>query len=144
MSDRNAGLGRFYARDFDAEMGRWLVRDPIGFDGGDTNLYSYVGNDPINRIDPSGTTLSDVNIVNVVAGAAMVGGGETLIAGGTASGATVVGAPLATLGVIGGTTGLITGGALLLGEWYNLLKEPQELSSIDSPAELHPICSMRP
>ena len=31
-----------------------MERDPIGFDGGDTNLYSYVNNDPINLIDSSG------------------------------------------------------------------------------------------
>jgi hypothetical protein len=30
------------------------VRDPILFGGGDANLYAYVGNDPVNQIDPSG------------------------------------------------------------------------------------------
>lgn len=28
--------------------------DPIGLDGGDTNMYRYVGNNPITRIDPFG------------------------------------------------------------------------------------------
>jgi len=31
-----------------------LTKDPIGFAGGDTNLYGYVLNDPVNMIDPSG------------------------------------------------------------------------------------------
>jgi hypothetical protein len=35
-------------------LGRFVNEDPLGFLGGDTNLYSYVGNDPIGRINPSG------------------------------------------------------------------------------------------
>ena len=32
----------------------WTAKDPIRFDGGDTNIYAYVGNDPVNRTDPEG------------------------------------------------------------------------------------------
>lgn len=32
----------------------WTAKDPIRFDGGDTNIYAYVGNDPVNRADPTG------------------------------------------------------------------------------------------
>ena len=35
-------------------MGRWLTRDPIGFAGGDENLYGYVFNNPISLFDPFG------------------------------------------------------------------------------------------
>jgi len=45
---------RFGARDYDPETGRWTSKDPILFDGGDTNLYGYVANDPINGFDPTG------------------------------------------------------------------------------------------
>lgn len=48
------GLVRFGARAYDAVTGRWISKDPIRFAGGDTNLYAYVGNDPVNRIDPTG------------------------------------------------------------------------------------------
>ena len=33
---------------------RFTAKDPIGFDGGDTNLYSYVFNNSVNWIDPLG------------------------------------------------------------------------------------------
>jgi RHS repeat-associated protein len=54
LYDRDTGLVRFGARDYDPETGRWTVKDPILFDGGDTSLYAYVENDPINWIDPTG------------------------------------------------------------------------------------------
>ncbi len=52
--DPDTKLTRFGARDYDAEIGRWSAKDPIRFNGGDTNLYSYSIQDPINFIDPSG------------------------------------------------------------------------------------------
>jgi RHS repeat-associated protein len=39
---------------YDPNTGQWLSKDPIGYDGGDVNLYKYVGNDPVNKIDPLG------------------------------------------------------------------------------------------
>jgi RHS repeat-associated protein len=52
--DTQTGLTRFGARDYDAETGRWTIKDPILFEGGSENLYTYVGNDPLNVVDPSG------------------------------------------------------------------------------------------
>ncbi len=54
LYDQHTQLTRFGARDYDARTGRWTAKDPIGFNGGDTNLYGYVLNDPIGFIDPSG------------------------------------------------------------------------------------------
>ena len=54
LYDPDTGLTRFGARDYDAQIGRWTTKDPIRFGGGDTNLYGYVLNDPINFIDPLG------------------------------------------------------------------------------------------
>lgn len=54
LYDQHTKLTRFGARDYDAEVGRWTSKDPIFFAGGDTNLYGYTANDPINWIDPYG------------------------------------------------------------------------------------------
>ncbi len=57
--DLHTGLTRFGVRDYDAEIGRWTAKDPIGFDGGDANVFAYVLNDPVNRIDPMGLLSPD-------------------------------------------------------------------------------------
>jgi hypothetical protein len=42
------------ARIFYVNLGRRAETDPIGFEGGDYNLYRYVGNNFVNSTDPSG------------------------------------------------------------------------------------------
>ena len=54
LRDPDTGLVRFGYRDYDPDTGRWTAKDPIFFAGGDTNLYGYVLNDPVNLIDPLG------------------------------------------------------------------------------------------
>ena len=61
LYDQQTKLTRFGARDYDAESARWTSKDPIRFDGGDTNLYGYVIADPVNRNDLSG--LSSDNLL---------------------------------------------------------------------------------
>lgn len=60
------------ARYYDAETGRFISEDPIGFDGG-LNLYAYVGGNPIGVVDPNG------EIPTVVAGA-LIGGTANAVA----------------------------------------------------------------
>ncbi len=54
LYDPDTGLVRFGARDYDPEIGRWLAKDPIRFEGKQNNFYAYVENDPINYADPNG------------------------------------------------------------------------------------------
>jgi uncharacterized protein RhaS with RHS repeats len=42
------------ARYYSPTYQRFIAQDPIGFSGGDTNLYGYVGNDAVNLLDPEG------------------------------------------------------------------------------------------
>jgi len=58
LYDPDTRLVHFGIRDYDAETGRWTAKDPIEFDGGTTNLYSYAFNDPVNLIDPFGLEVS--------------------------------------------------------------------------------------
>jgi RHS repeat-associated protein len=48
-----AQLYHYKARVYDPNLGRFLQTDPVGSKD-DLNLYAYVGNDPLDRTDPSG------------------------------------------------------------------------------------------
>lgn len=71
LYDQHTGLVRFGARDYDARIGRWTVKDPIRFAGGDANLFGYAWNNPLNIVDPSGE-------IGLIGGAAVVASGAAL------------------------------------------------------------------
>lgn len=84
IHDLHTGLVRFGARDYDPSTGRWTAKDPILFRGGDTNLYGYAINDPVNFIDPDGRI-----VLNLISGSvgAVLGGfrahqqGDSIVSG---------------------------------------------------------------
>jgi len=60
LYDPDTGLTRFGYRDYDAYTGKWTAKDPIGFAGGDTNIYGYVLGDPVNFVDTIGFKAGDL------------------------------------------------------------------------------------
>jgi RHS repeat-associated protein len=52
--DSETGLYFYRARYYDPQVGRFISKDPIGFNGGDVVLYGYVQNNPVNWGDPWG------------------------------------------------------------------------------------------
>ncbi|MGH7391692.1 MAG: RHS repeat-associated core domain-containing protein [Candidatus Rokuibacteriota bacterium] len=52
----NDGTGLYYyrARYYHPQLQRFISEDPIGFRGGDVNLYAYVRNSPVRSVDPLG------------------------------------------------------------------------------------------
>jgi RHS repeat-associated protein len=52
--DDSTGIYYYRARYYSSDLKRFTAEDPAGFGGGDSNLYSYVGGNPISGRDPSG------------------------------------------------------------------------------------------
>lgn len=55
--DEETGVYYYRARYYNAEIGRFIGEDPIGFSGGDANLYRYVENSPLSATDPTGNRI---------------------------------------------------------------------------------------
>ncbi|MBK7705468.1 MAG: RHS domain-containing protein [Acidobacteria bacterium] len=62
--DDFTGLHYYRARWYDSNVGRFISEDPIGFAGGDVNLFGYVWNQPLKYRDPVGTTGEEVAIAS--------------------------------------------------------------------------------
>jgi RHS repeat-associated protein len=112
--DSVTGLYYDHARYYDAAIGRFTSQNPMGFAAGDTNLYRYVGNDPVNLTDPSGEI---VPLPLIILGLGALGGGT--IGGGYVGYRWWIGQPLnwlqATGVVVTSTAGGAVGGGV--GAW---------------------------
>ncbi len=70
--DMESGLHYNLFRYYNPEIGRYLRTDPIGSDGG-INLFIYVLNNPINRIDPLGLRSYTIESRSVSVSALIIG-----------------------------------------------------------------------
>lgn len=102
LYDADTKLVRLGARDYDPQTGRWTAKDPLGFAGGDSNVYAYSMNDPVNLIDPSGLYAG-------VDDAVFAGGGAVVGLIGQAIGDLIAGKPSGwedyTAAALGGAAG---------------------------------------
>jgi RHS repeat-associated protein len=116
LYDTQTKLVRFGARDYDASVGRWTCKDPIGFKGRQSNIYIYAKNNPVNYIDRTGL---GPNWLLVAKGTGLIIGGIALDAAGiglTAGSGGIAGAIGATL-VVAGSASIGGGSALFVQGW---------------------------
>ena len=135
MAESN-GLYYMRARYYNPATGRFISEDPLGFGGGDVNLYVYVGNNPVLFVDPWGLKLQIPSfsaaypnssiaapIVDIVLGSNELGTG--IVSGAAATALTIAGpetwifaAPLATAtpGLIFDGIKRVNTGVIALGE----------------------------
>ena len=61
----DAETENYYVRNryYSPALGRWITRDPIGYDGG-INLYGYVESSPVGAADTFGEVKGDIKFVN--------------------------------------------------------------------------------
>ncbi|WP_166671919.1 PKD domain-containing protein [Methylosinus sp. sav-2] len=72
------------ARFYDPALGRFLAEDPLGFGGGDSNLYSFAWNNPKNWSDPSGlSAAAEEGSIDAATAGAILGDGIVTTAEGT-------------------------------------------------------------
>jgi RHS repeat-associated protein len=75
--EARTGLSDNRARWYEPATGRFVNEDPSGFRGGDANLFRYVGNDPLNQVDPSGLAAKWASYAGGISTSATMGSAVT-------------------------------------------------------------------
>jgi RHS repeat-associated protein len=119
--DATTGLQYSRARYYDPVSSEFISQDPLGFAGGDTNLYRRAGNSPANATDPSGLSATAIGAGVGFVGGFIYGGlsgsdswdwDRAWAAGGSAA---LVGAGIGSLIDTGGASAILAGAAIAAG-----------------------------
>ncbi|MGC9965624.1 MAG: RHS repeat-associated core domain-containing protein, partial [Syntrophobacteraceae bacterium] len=94
LYDPDTGLVHFGYRDYDPDTGTWTAKDPILFKGGDTNLFGYCLNDPVNWIDTFGLIYNPYSLKALAGDVIGLAGLSAIVAG-----VPVIGVPLVAVAV---------------------------------------------
>ena len=65
MEYDSTGLYHTFARYYSPGLQRFLSEDPLGIGGGDTNIFAYVHNNPINLVDPLGLLSGNNSVLEI-------------------------------------------------------------------------------
>ncbi len=101
------GLDFMRARFYSPSLGRFINSDPLGLAGEQNNTRTYVGNDPVDQVDPSGLFNGDqfaTGLLELGAGALSLG--LSLV---TEAGTLGLASPVAAVGVIYGGSSALKG-----------------------------------
>jgi RHS repeat-associated protein len=130
--DEETGLHYNWQRYYDPETGRYTKTDPVGFDGGDTNLYRYALNSPQNLFDQLGLKYAEAyGAAGVVVGGTAALAGSVVLDAAT-FGVNILATPgeVAAAAAIGGAIGYTAGSIVD----YVLNKNKQEPCPSAPPA----------
>jgi RHS repeat-associated protein len=112
VGNREDLLKYYRARYYHPDLQRFVSEDPIGFAGGDVNLYAYVFNDPLNNTDPTGE-IAPVIAAGVACGAGAIGGAAVVLSGRKPSwGSVAIGAGIGCAGGLAVLGGVALAGAV--------------------------------